>query len=62
MIMQAQVQALQEEVNLLLAKLDESEARVDALEALLREAEAWVPAVTVTDLRWRIAAALKETP
>jgi hypothetical protein len=38
MIMQSQVQALQDEVHRLIAKLDESEARVDALEALLHDA------------------------
>jgi hypothetical protein len=43
MIIQAQVDALQDEVHRLIAKLDESEARVDRLEALLREALVWVP-------------------
>jgi hypothetical protein len=43
MIMQAQVQALQDEVKFLIAKLDESEARAGRLEALLREALQWCP-------------------
>jgi hypothetical protein len=43
MIMQAQAQALQDEVKFLIAKLDESEARAGRLEALLREALQWCP-------------------
>jgi hypothetical protein len=72
MIMPAQVQALQDEVKFLIAKLDESEARVDRLEALLVKIKAgnfarttleWDATkgdwITVSDM---IAAALKDTP
>jgi hypothetical protein len=72
MIMQAQVQALQDEVKFLIAKLDESEARVDRLEALLVKIKAgnfarstleWDATqndwVSISDI---IAAALKDKP
>jgi hypothetical protein len=70
MIMQAQVKALQDEVSRLIAKLDESGARADAREALLREALQWCPRKpaygnvkgSMGDLGDRIAAALKDKP
>jgi hypothetical protein len=70
MIMHAQVQALQDEVRSLIAKLDESEARIDTLEALLREALAWAPraehgwteTAKFCDLGNRISAALEGKP
>jgi predicted RNase H-like nuclease (RuvC/YqgF family) len=73
MIMQSQVQALQDEVHHLIAKLDESEERVDALEELLREVRQCIVDDLMADGCWRkeaetaplparIAAALKGTP
>jgi hypothetical protein len=70
MIMQAQVQALQDEVQRLIAKLDESEASADARGALLREALQWCPRKpaygnvkgSMGDLGDRIEAELGGTP
>jgi predicted RNase H-like nuclease (RuvC/YqgF family) len=73
MIMQAQVDALQDEIHRLIAKLDESEARIDFLERKLGEVRMAIIGDLMADGAWKreaeaaplpafIAAALEGKP